>query len=220
MSEIAKTAWVLGASGFWGRNVTLCLLRQGWQVFALCRSQPQDLASWSAAQSQSLIWHPFDLNQPDLQNLPPTPTTYFHCASVWNPELAIMWQTNVQAPIQLIDHILPAMQATGRGRMGIFLGQNGRLGLPGLGSFSATQAALWTWAEAQSRSLKDSSTTLSLVFPPRAPSKLQAHLAQQLSQPPKIKRQPKAETLVAGVLAGHRRVGRWPWIAGLNTLTW
>ena len=34
------------------------------------------------------------------------------------------------------------------GRVGVLVGQNGRLGLAGLGDLSAPQGALWTWAEA------------------------------------------------------------------------
>jgi len=30
-----KTAWVTGATGFWGRNVALSLLRLDWRVVAL-----------------------------------------------------------------------------------------------------------------------------------------------------------------------------------------
>lgn len=220
MAETEKIAWVVGGTGFWGRNVSLCLLRQGWQVVALCRRQPNDLLDWAQAQNQSFVWYPFDLTQPDWQGLPATPTALFNCAAVWDTQLEIMWQTNVQAPIQLIEWVLPKMQGLGRGNIGVFLGQNGRLGLPGLGTFSATQAAIWTWAEAQSRSLQNSPVKLSLVFPPRAPSQLQTNLTQQLTKPPKLKRQPQVEPLVLGVLAGKRRVGRWPWAAGMNTLLW
>jgi NADP-dependent 3-hydroxy acid dehydrogenase YdfG len=215
-----STAWVTGGSGFWGRNVSLCLLRKNWQVTVLCRSEPKDLIAWAKAQNQMLQWQAFDLVNPDWDSLPAAPQALFHCAGGWDEELAVMWQTNVAAPMQLIEQVLPHMQAAGQGQIGVFLGQNGRIGLPGLGKFSATQAALWTWAEAQSRSLKDSPISLSLVFPPRAPSTLQAQLAQQLTKPPKIKRQPQAEPLVAGVLAGRRRVGRWPWLAAMSTLTW
>ncbi|MEN9230209.1 MAG: hypothetical protein Q6L68_04830 [Thermostichus sp. DG02_5_bins_236] len=62
--------------------------------------------------------------------------------------------------------------------------------------------------------------SLSLVFPPRAPSALQAQLAGQLSRPAKIHKRPQADPFVKGVLAGQRRVGRWPWLAGASTLLW
>jgi NADP-dependent 3-hydroxy acid dehydrogenase YdfG len=215
-----KTAWVIGGSGFWGRNVSLCLLRQNWQVILLGRSQPTELLAWAKAQNQSLLWHPFDLTEPDWAGLPPAPQALFHCAGVWDESLPKMWQTNVWGPIQLVEWVLPQMQAAEVGRIGLFLGQNGRIGLPGLGKFSATQAALWTWSEAQSRSLKGSPVSLSWVFPPRAPSALQAQLAAQLANPPKLQRQPRAEPLVAGVLQGRRRVGRWPWQAAVATLLW
>ena len=112
------------------------------------------------------------------------------------------------------------MQEAGEGRIGIFLGQNGRIGLPNLGHFSATQGAMWTWAESQSRVASISNVSLSLVFPPRAPSDLQAQLAEKLSKPPKLSTRPTADDLVKNVLLGYQRVGRRPIIAGISTLLW
>ncbi|MCS6814240.1 MAG: NAD-dependent epimerase/dehydratase family protein [Cyanobacteria bacterium] len=247
-------AWVTGATGFWGRNVTLSLLRLGWQVVALSRSEPADLMAWATSRNQSCRWVAFDLNAPDWGALAAldTPQALFHCAVAWDTAIAPLLQPNVVTPIQLIETTLTRMQPTGYGRVGVFLGQNGRLGLPGLGHFSATQAALWTWAEAKSRDLLahksltaattstitnliPSSTlqhptlngstllpgfSLSLVFPPRAPSELQAQLAARLPKPPRMKPPPNADRLVRGVLQGKRRVGRRPWLAALATLTW
>ncbi|MCF2970564.1 NAD-dependent epimerase/dehydratase family protein [Synechococcus sp. Nb3U1] len=215
------TAWVTGITGYWGRNVALCLLRQGWGVVGLSRCQPKDLQSWAEAQGKSLQWFHFDLADPNWDPLLDFPQAIFHCAARFDQvdqDLALMMQVNVLGPIQLIEQGIQTM--SDGGRIGVFLGQNGRIGLPGLGEFSATQAALWTWAEARSRSLAGSRLSLSLVFPPRAPSGLQAQLASQLSRPPQIRQRPTADPLVKGVLAGKRRVGRWPWLAGVATLLW
>lgn len=247
-------AWVTGATGFWGRNVTLSLLRLGWQVVGLNRSEPTDLMAWAISRNQSCGWVAFDLKAPDWGVLAAldTPQALFHCAVAWDLAIAPLLQPNVATPIQLIETTLTRMQSTGYGRVGVFLGQNGRLGLPGLGHFSATQAALWTWAEAKSRDLSanralttatTSTTTdpipnptlqhsnpnlptllprlsLSLVFPPRAPSELQAQLAARLPTSPRVKPPSNADRLVQGVLQGKRRVGRRPWLAALATLTW
>jgi NAD(P)-dependent dehydrogenase (short-subunit alcohol dehydrogenase family) len=210
------TAWITGVTGYWGRNVALYLLRQGWRVVGLSRNQPQELQSWAEAQGESLQWHPCDLAVPDWDPPPGSPLALFHCAALFHPDLALMMQVNALGPIRLIEQGIPRMPSGGR--VGVFLGQNGRIGLPGLGDFSATQAALWTWAEARSRGLAGSPIALSLVFPPRAPSALQADLASQLKHPPKIRKRPTAAPLVRGVLAGKRRVGRWPWLAGVSTL--
>ncbi len=212
-----KTAWVTGATGFWGRNVVLSLLRLNWRVVALTRSQPEELIMWARSQNKELVWQHCDLNSLQLPELE-TPSALFHCAAVFD-DLETMMQVNVISPIRLIESVLPQMQTAGEGRIGIFLGQNGRIGLPNLGHFSATQAALWTWAESQSRTLTDN-VSLSLVFPPRAPSDLQGQLAEKLSKPPKLSTRPTADKLVKNVLLGHRRVGRRPVLAGISTLLW
>ncbi|KJH72660.1 SDR family NAD(P)-dependent oxidoreductase [Aliterella atlantica] len=217
-----KTAWVTGATGFWGRNVVLSLLRLDWRVVALTRSKPEELMAWARSQNKELVWQHCDLQNfflQQLQELEP-PSALFHCAAIFD-SIATMMQVNVISPIGIIESVLPAMQATGEGRIGIFLGQNGRIGLPNLGYFSATQGALWTWAESQSRTLaQQGNVSLSLVFPPRAPSDLQAQLAEKLSKPPKLSTRPTADDLVKKVLLGHRRVGRRPILAGISTLLW
>ena len=212
-----KTAWVTGATGFWGRNVVLSLLRLNWRVVALTRSPPEELIVWARSQNRELVWHHCDLTSLQLPELE-TPSALFHCAAVYD-DLETMMQVNVISPIRLIESVLPEMQNAGEGRIGIFLGQNGRIGLPNLGHFSATQGAMWTWAESQSRTLKDS-VSLSLVFPPRAPSDLQGQLAEKLSKPPKLSTRPTADKLVKNVLLGHRCVGRRPVLAGISTLLW
>jgi len=214
-----KTAWVTGATGFWGRNVVMSLLRLDWRVVALTRSPPEDLIVWARSQNKELVWQKCDLRLLQLPELE-TPSALFHCAAVFDT-LEIMMQVNVISPIQLIESVLPQMQATGEGRIGIFLGQNGRIGLPNLGHFSATQGAMWTWAESQSRTLAPlGNVSLSLVFPPRAPSDLQGKLAEKLSKPPKLSTRPTADDLVKNVLLGHQCVGRRPVLAGISTLLW
>ncbi len=215
-----KTAWVTGATGFWGRNVVLSLLRLNWRVVALSRSQPEDLLAWARSQGRELIWQHFDFQNSELPGvLSDPPAALFHCAAIFDDNLDKMLQVNVLAPIRLLESVLPQMQVAGEGRVGIFLGQNGRVGLPGIGHFSATQGAMWTWAEAQSRALtSQKDVSVSLVFPPRAPSQLQGQVANKLSKKIKISARPNADFLVEGVLLGHRRVGRLPMLAALSTL--
>lgn len=217
-----KTAWVTGATGFWGQNVVLSLLRLDWRVVALTRSEPEELIVWARSQNKELVWQHCDLQNFSLQQLQELepPSALFHCAAIFD-SIETMMQVNVISPIGIIESVLPAMQATGEGRIGIFLGQNGRIGLPNLGHFSATQGALWTWAESQSRALApQGNVSLSLVFPPRAPSDLQAQLAEKLSKLPKLTTRPTADDLVKNVLLGHRRVGRRPILAGISTFLW
>jgi len=217
-----KTAWVTGATGFWGRNVVLSLLRLDWRVVALTRSEPEELIVWARSQNKELVWQHCDLQNFSLQQLQEVepPSALFHCAAIFD-SIETMMQVNVINPIRIIESVLPSMQAAGEGRIGIFLGQNGRMGLPNLGHFSATQGAMWTWGESQSRALAPlGNVSFSLVFPPRAPSDLQAQLAEKLSKPPKLSTRPTADNLVKNVLLGHRRVGRRPVLAGISTLLW
>ncbi len=149
-----------------------------------------------------------------------SPSAFFHCAAVFDADFERMAQVNIIQPILIMEKALASMEGSGYGRLGVYLGQNGRLGLPNLGKFSATQGALWTWAESQVRTYAKfgNDIRVSLVFPPRAPSTLQKELAKRLSKPPKLSPPPTADALVAGVLAGKKRVGRRPLIAGLSTL--
>lgn len=216
-----KIAWVTGASGFWGRNVCLSLLRAGWRVRALSRTKPEDVIGWASANGREVAWAPLDLRTLDLEALlaGDAPHALFHCAALISDDLDAMLDVNFRAPVRLIDPTLARMQARGDGRIGVFMGQNARLGLPGLEQFSATQAALWTWAEARQRSLRGTQVTLTLVFPPRAPSRLQGELAARSGRRPKVSRHAGADKLVAAVLAGRRRAGRRPILAGLSTMS-
>jgi len=222
----SRIAWVTGASGFWGRKTSMSLLRNGWHVIALSRTEPQGLAAWAEAETAQygcrLSWYAFDWENPDwkesLQALP-TPQAFFHCSGIFNADLSRMLLVNVSQPIELMTGLIERMNETDGGQIGVYLGQNGRLGLPGLGSFSATQGALWTWTEATQRKLKKekSSVSLTLVFPQRAPSQLQSDLAQQIKKPPKLKPVGSADTLVQDVLKARSRAGRRPLAAGLLT---
>jgi short-subunit dehydrogenase len=222
-----KIAWVTGASGFWGRKTSMSLLRNGWHVIALSRSEPQGLAAWADAQTAQygckLEWYPFDWEDSNwkegIQALS-TPQAFFHCSGIFDADLSRMLTVNVSQPIELMTMLIEGMTENEGGQIGVYLGQNGRLGLPGLGSFSATQGALWTWSEATQRKLRKekSPVSLTLVFPKRAPSQLQSHLAQQLVKSPKLKPVGSADQLVRDVLKCRPRAGRRPLAAGLLTL--
>lgn len=216
-------AWVSGASGYWGRKTVMSLLRLNWQVIALSRQEPQDLPEWAIAQQKSLFWQPFDLESEDWPGIlsdVPTPQAVFHCVGIYDEDFERMLRVNVVQSTRFLQEACARMDHQDVGCLGVYLGQNGRLGLPGLGSFSASQGALWTWCEAQARAFKQqkSALSMSLVFPQRAPSHLQAELAKRLDRKVKLNPPETADDLVAGVLKGRRRVGRSPWLAGLSTL--
>lgn len=223
MDDNPGIAWVSGASGYWGRKTVMSLLRLNWQVIALSRREPEDLPAWAIAQHKSLFWQPLDLEAPDWQSSLaelPGPQALFHCVGMFDDDFERMLRVNVVQSARLIELAADHMQAQQSGRIGIFLGQNGRFGMPGIGSFSATQGALWTWTESKSKTLKQerAGVTVSLVFPERAPSRLQGKLSERVDRKVKLNPPETADDLVAGVLSGKQRVGRKPWIAGLSTL--
>jgi short-subunit dehydrogenase len=82
-----------------------------------------------------------------LENLErlPTPQAFFHCSVLFDESIELILRVNVSQPIHLLNHVIARMKQQNNGKIGVLLGQNGRLGLPGLGNFSATQGALWTW---------------------------------------------------------------------------
>jgi NAD(P)-dependent dehydrogenase (short-subunit alcohol dehydrogenase family) len=218
----AGTAWVTGASGYWGRKVTMSLLRRNWEVIALSRGRPDDLLAWAESQGRKLTWQAFDfedLGWPKLLEALPAPTAFFHCSGLYDDNFDRMLNVNVSQPVRLVETVIARMKAQNAGRIGILLGQNGRIGMPGLGAFSATQGALWTWAEAAARGLgkEERPVSLTLVFPARAPSTLQGQLARKLDKKVKLKPPATADKLVDGVLKGKKRAGRRPLAAGLLT---
>ncbi|MDX1919026.1 MAG: hypothetical protein SFT81_07830 [Candidatus Caenarcaniphilales bacterium] len=216
-----KAAWIVGISGFWGQKIALSLFRLGWQVIGFSRSEPTLLIDWAEAQKKKFSWHRLDLNDPQIEDLSwlQTPQAYFHSAASFCEDRKSLWQINVTSTLDLMENVIDRMEISGSGRIGLWLGQNGRIGLPLISEFSATQGALWTWAEGKARSLrkKAGDLRLTLVFPPRAPSNLQANLASKLSKPPKVNVPENADDLVQSVLSGDASAGRLPLLASFNT---
>lgn len=217
------TAVVCGGSGLWGKKLCLSLMRKGYKVIALSRTAPQELIEWTQAQSLSFKHINFDLLNPDwqiIENLREV-DIYFHSASIFDEDLEKMFRVNVLSSIKLMELILEKMHKQKNGRLGVLLGQNGRVGLANLGNFSATQAALWTWSEAKYRELKSNKAldlSLTMIFPNRAPSKLQAKLAEALQKKVKVKLPKNADKLVEATLKSKKSAGRKPIVAAINTL--
>ena len=105
------------------------------------------------------------------------------------------------------------------GRIGVLVPQNARLGLAGLGDFSAAQAALWTWCESRRGELDGDArhVSLTVVIPPRTASAAQRFVAERSGHRARLS-PPDATPLVRAILAGKRRAGRRPWLAALAML--
>jgi short-subunit dehydrogenase len=208
------TAWVVGASGAWGRAIALDLLRRGWDVVALGRREAPDLAAWAARLGRAWTFVALDLAAAGSATaaLPAaTPDALFVASAATGPDRAAITSVGFLGPAALIEATVMRMRGRGRGRIGVLVGQNGRLGMAGLGDFSAAQGALWTWAEALASELADGSddVRLTVVIPGRTASATQRFVAERSGRRARL-RPPKAGPLVEAVLAGRRRGGRRP----------
>jgi len=210
-------AWVLGASGVWGRAVANELLDRGYDIVALGRTNPRALADWAASRARAWSFARFDLVDPCLRNLPTQAPDVLVCAAgVVDGDATRLVEANYVAVSQLIRWTGDGMRLRG-GRIGLFLPQNARLGLRGLGEYSAAYAALWTWAEAFQAELRcERKVTLTRVIPPRAASTTQRTLTDRSGRTVRTHR-PEAAPLVDAILSGRPRAGRPPWLAALST---
>jgi short-subunit dehydrogenase len=222
-------AWVLGATGAWGGAIARELLGAGVDVVALGRRPDPALAAEAARLGRSCGFARLDLAEP----LPPldallatvpgplegVPDVLVDAAFVTDGDREALLRADFLAKAALIDSVATAMQARGSGRIGVLVGQNGRLGLAGLGDLSAAQGALWTWAEARAEELRASpgGVRLTIVIPPRTASATQRVVAERTGRTAKL-RAPDARPIVRAILAGRRRAGRRPVLAGLALL--
>jgi short-subunit dehydrogenase len=211
--------WVVGASGAWGRAISLELLRLGHDVVALGRSDVSDLAAWAERQGRTWTHVPLDLLAPDLSALPAAPDALFMCAVATDGDRESLLRINFTTPVALVEQVESGMRSRGFGRIGVLVGQNARLGLRGLGDFSATQGALWTWCEAHQQELEALSgdVQLTVVLPPRTSSRTQQTLSERVGRRARL-HPPAAGPIVRDVLKGRRRAGRRPTLAALAML--
>jgi short-subunit dehydrogenase len=209
-------AWVVGASGAWGRAVAVELIRRGFDVVALGRHDVPDLASWARARKRSWEFRQFDLMDENPPNVDAPPDALFLCAALAEGDRQALIRGDYLGPAVLVERVTAGMLQRGRGRIGVFVGQNARLGLRGLGDFSAAQAALWTWCEALQDELSVTSgkVTLTRVIPARTASHTQRRLAELSGRRARL-RAPRAAPLVDAVLAGRRSAGRRPLAAAI-----
>ena len=225
----APVAWVTGASGAWGGAIARELLARGHDVVALGRHDVPELTVEAARLGRCWGFVMLDLGAtiPAVdkiaalapEGLRAVPEVLVHAAVSIEGDRAALVAANYLGPAALVEKVATAMTAAGRGRIGVLLGQNGRLGLAGLGDFSAAQGALWTWLEACRDDLRrrGSPVTLTLVIPPRTASRTQWFVAQRSGHRARLG-SPAAESLVRAVLAGRPRAGRRPVLAALRML--
>jgi len=220
-------AWITGATGAWGGAFGRALLEAGFDVVALGRRDAAELAGVAAASGRAWAFVPCDLATPPpaadvLAALPAplrvTPDLLVHAAFSTAGDRAALAVVDYLGPAELIDAVAALMAERGTGRIGVLVGQNGRLGLAGLGDVSAPQGALWTWCEARREVLERDApgVTLTVVIPPRTASATQRWLAERSGRSARL-RPPDAAPLLRGIMSGRRRTGRRPVLAGLAT---
>ncbi|HSG86022.1 MAG TPA: hypothetical protein VLA23_06755 [Candidatus Limnocylindrales bacterium] len=221
------TAWITGTTGAWGGAFARAALVSGFDVVALGRRDAPELAGLAADLGRGWAFAPLDLAAPNaaadaLGDLPPNlatpPDLLVHAAFSTAGDRAALVAADFLGPAGLVDEVARRMAARGHGRIGVLLGQNGRLGLGGLEDVSAPQGALWTWCEARREVLAREApgVTLTIVIPPRTASATQRFLAERSGRTARLS-EPDAAPLLRGILAGRRRAGRRPVLAGLAT---
>ncbi len=224
-------AWVVGASGAWGHAVSRDLLSRGYDVVALGRHNCPDLAAEAKRLKRKWSFARLDLAASDRVAAGVAarkaikgagagiPDVLFLCAAVTGKDRETTVRSNYVVPASLIEQAAAVMTGHGGGRIGVFVAQNARLGMAGLGDYSAAQAALWTWCEAFRGELKTrhSRVTLTRVIPPRTASPTQQWVSERSGHKARL-HPPKAQAIVSAVLAGKRRAGRRPVLAALSTL--
>ncbi len=222
-----SVAWITGATGAWGGAIGRALLESAFDVVALGRHDAPELAAYAGTQQRRWALVPFDLADPPsvddiLAALPEalraTPDVLVHAAISTDGDRVTMATTDYLAPAALVDEVARRMTERGSGRIGVLVGQNGRLGLAGLGDISAPQGALWTWCEARREVLASDApgVSLTVVIPPRTASGTQRFLAERSGRTASLA-PPDAAPLLRAILAGRRRAGRRPLLAGLAT---
>ena len=213
------TAWITGAGGAWGGAIARALLEGGHDVVALGRHDVPALAAYAAELGRSWTFQRFDLSDPEAQPPDGLPGIFIHAAVSTEGDLNALARADYLGPATLIDTAARRMQRRGCGRIGVLVPQNARLGLAGLGNFSAPQSALWTWCEARREELaKDARhVTLTVVIPGRTPSPTQRFVAERSGHEARLS-PPAAEPLVGAILAGKRRAGRRPYLAAAAML--
>ena len=204
-------AVVTGASGTWGGAVALDLLRRGYDVTAAGRTDVPALRAWAERVGRKWAFERLDLADPAPAEIANVPDVFVHCAVSIDGDREALARANYLAAAALIGAVVNAMREKGTGRIGVFVAQNARLGLAGLGDFSAAQGALWTWCEALQEELaRDGArVTLTRVIPPRTSSETQRFVTARTGRSAKL-RQPDPGPLVRAILAGRRHAGRRP----------
>jgi short-subunit dehydrogenase len=214
-----RRAWITGATGAWGAAFARDLLESGYDVTALGRRDAPELAAQANELGRAWRFVHLDLADPEARAPGDVPDVFIHAAVSTSGDRTDLATADYLVPAALIERIAAGMLQRGSGRIGVLVPQNARLGLAGLGDFSAAQAALWTWCEARrdelARDPRD--VSLTLVIPARTASPTQRYVSERSGHRARLS-PPDASAPLSAVLAGKRRAGRRPILAALAML--
>ncbi len=171
----SRSVVVTGASRGLGLATAAHLYRSGWTVLAAMRSPEVGLERLRACtgardDDRRLIGIRLDLMDPDsiasaadaIQGSVGAPNGLLHNAGIAGvgclEEMPIeVWEqifsTNFFGPVRLTKRLLPAMRASGRGRIVVVSSQGAIRGMPAIGAYSAAKGALERWAESLSQEI-------------------------------------------------------------------
>jgi short-subunit dehydrogenase len=117
-------------------------------------------------------------------------------------------RVNYDGALCTINPILPAMKARGRGHIAIIGSLAARPALPSSPAYSASKAALETYAYALAGSLRGSGVTVSII----SPGYIESPMTDQVVGPkPFLMTADKAASIIKRELARKKLVIRFPW---------
>lgn len=167
MTSLGGHAVVTGASSGIGAAIAARLLRDGWQVTGLSRTDPGN-------PSPNYTHRPVDLLDPAqlaaaIEGL--RPTAIVHAAGLMRGGTLgsldaeagrILWRLHVDAAFQLAEALVPAMQDGGRV---VLIGSRTAAGAAGRSQYAAGKAALVAMARSWAAELAPRGITVNVVAP-------------------------------------------------------
>jgi NAD(P)-dependent dehydrogenase (short-subunit alcohol dehydrogenase family) len=181
-----KTALITGASSGFGLLTSVTLARRGWRVIATMRDLDRRTLLEDAARTAGILER-IEIHALDVTNSPQIETiakqlagrsTPFHALvnnagfalpgfadDVTDAELRQQFDTNFFGAAAVTRAFLPQLRRQGFGHIVMVSSVSGRLGFPGVGSYTASKFALEGWTETLRFEMKPLGIQVVLVEP-------------------------------------------------------
>ncbi len=181
-----RTALITGASSGFGLLTTITLARRGWHVLAtmrdLDRREKLAASAHAAGVADRIEFLPLDVTRTDhittLSHLIAQRKTPLHALinnagfalpgfadDVTDAELRQQFDTNFFGAVSVTRAFLPQLRRQGFGHIVMVSSISGRMGFPGVSSYSASKFALEGWTETLRYELKPLGIQVVLVEP-------------------------------------------------------